>query len=98
MIILIVLSYLCGLRAGVQLDLAVGALESGGAVAHVAAAAVAGAGRGGWGAPAAVGAGPLLAVGGHGAAVCAEEEVLLQSSPLTVTPATVTHYGEDCFQ
>ena len=64
------LSHLGGLGAGVELDLAVGALEAGGAVAHVAAL-----GRGG-GAPAAVGARPVRAVGGHGAAVCGEEEAV----------------------
>ena len=66
------LTDLGGLGAGVELDLAVGALEAGGAVAHVAAL-----GRGGGGgAPAAVGARPVRAVGGHGAAVCGEEEAV----------------------
>ena len=66
------MSHLSGLCAGVQLDLAVCALEAGGAVARVAAAL----GRGGGGAPAAVGARPVIAVGGDGATVCGEEDTI----------------------
>ena len=63
------MSHLSGLCAGVQLDLAVCALEAGGAVAHVAA-------LGGRGASAAVGARPVIAVGGDGVAVCGEEDTI----------------------